>query len=308
MRPCSALVSQALAFVLAFSLNAQQSAVTQQAAPLLRQSLIAQLGNQSITDITLTATARHLDPSTTPSPAETTARDPQAIAILQQSFAAMGGAVSSNVSSVLMEGSITQQMAVEKATGSVTYKWSRADVCRLDSIFDSYSQSYVVNGHSGMRIVDGTRSRLPFHSLLNHQLKYLPVFSEISMWADSSYSVSYVALETLNGSQVHHIHLEEFLPGLSAKTSALYARVSGVELYIDANSLLLLKRSQQLPTDSDMGTTMLLEQYFGGYKMIRGIAIAHQISEDLRGENRAVITVTSVQINQGVSASDFEVR
>ena len=57
-----------------------------------------------------------------------------------------------------------------------------------------------------------------------------------------------------------------------------------------------------------MGTTMLLEQYFGGYKMIRGIAIAHQISEDLRGENRAVITVTSVQINQGVSASDFEVR
>jgi hypothetical protein len=238
----------------------------------------------------------------------TIVRNSQAVAILQGSFTAMGGVTASRISTVLMSGQMTRQLALTQATGTVTFKWGGANLCRLDLASDTYSHSFVVNGTQGTQVEDGVSMRVPAHMLINHPLKYLPVLSEVSSFADPNYSISYVRLETLNGGSVHHIHMESVLPGLSPQMAALYSKLTGVELYIDANTLLLVKRAQEVPTFLDMGTTALVEQYFSAYQVNKGISVPYQISVYLSGTKLMDMQITSVQFDAGVSTADFEVQ
>jgi hypothetical protein len=244
--------------------------------------------------------------STTNSPP--VVRDAQAVALLQRSYAAMGGENSTNIRSVLMIGQISEERGTKQITGNLTFKWGGPGNFRLDTAFDAYSHSEIVSGDRGAGIEDGESRRIPHHYLVNHPFKYIPIFSEVSVWSDPNYSISYLGQEQVNGKATYHIHVEQYLPGLDTKMAALWSKLSSTELYLDAASLFLVKRSQEVPFYQDMGSTFLLEQYFSGYKVQSGVSIPLQISVYVHGQGMSEIQFNSVQLNVGVGASDFEVQ
>jgi len=235
-------------------------------------------------------------------------RDLQAVSLLQKSFVAMGGPGGSSLSSVLMQGQMTTEMGTKQVIGSLVIKCTGPDICRQDFTSDASSHSTVFNVDRGMEVVDGSTIRLPIHSLINHPIKYFPVFTELAAWMDPNLSIVYVGEESFNGTPVHHIHVEKYLPGLDSKMSALYSKVSGTELYLDTTTLNLVKRSQQVPIFQDMGHTVQVEQLFSEYQVQNGFSVPHEISVFLNGNKFADIQITTVTFNSGVSSSDFEVQ
>ncbi|HWY55439.1 MAG TPA: hypothetical protein VNZ03_13295 [Terriglobales bacterium] len=235
-------------------------------------------------------------------------RDTQAVSLLQRSFVAMGGSGGTSLSSVLLQGQMTTEMGTKQVVGSLTVKCAGPNICRQDFTSDSYSHSTVVNVDHGVEIMDGSTVRLPMHTLINHPIKYFPVFTELAAWMDPNLSIVFVGEESLNGSPVHHIHVEKYLAGLDDKMSALYSKVSGTELYLDTASLSLVKRSQHVPIFQNMGSTFVLDQLFSGYQVQNGFSIPHEISVSLNGSHFADIQITAVTFNSGVSNSDFEVQ
>jgi|SRR5580704_4713 hypothetical protein len=235
-------------------------------------------------------------------------RDSQAVSLLQRSFVAMGGSGSSSLSSVLMQGQMTTEMGTKQVVGSLVIKCAGPDICRQDFTSDASSHSTVFNVDRGMEVVDGSSIRLPMHTLINHPIKYFPVFTELAAWMDPNLSIVFVGEESLNGRPVHHIHVEKYLPGLDSKMSALYSKVSGTELYLDTTSLDLVKRSQQVPIFQDMGHTLVLDQLFSGYQVENGFSIPREISLRLNGNKFADIQITTVMFNSAVNLSDFEVQ
>jgi hypothetical protein len=235
-------------------------------------------------------------------------RDPQAVSLLQKSFAAMGGPGSSNLGSVMMQGQMNTEMGTKQVVGSIVIKCAGPNICRQDFTSDSYSHSTVVNTDRGMEVVDGSTIRMPMHMLINHPIKYFPAFTELAAWMDPNLSIVYVGKEPLNGSPVHHIHVEQYLSGLDSKMAALYSKVSGTELYLDTITLNLVKRSQQVSIFQDMGHTLLVDQLFSGYQVQNGFSIPYEISLFVNGAKFADVLISAVAFNSGVSLSEFEVQ
>lgn len=105
-----------------------------------------------------------------------------------------------------------KNVGTDQVQGTVTLQFTSSGKCRVDMSVPGESNSYIVNGKRGSEILGGKTKSLPYHSVLNHHLKYFPVFSELTQASDPA-QVLYVGTETLNGDTVHHIRTEKMYWG-----------------------------------------------------------------------------------------------
>ena len=234
-------------------------------------------------------------------------RDPQGVAILQQSFVAMGGAVSRSVHTAVFSGRIAQQRGPATVQGTVIFKLADRDKWRMDSPFGAETQTHVVNGTKGREVRDGQSRGLPYHTVLNHHMKFVPVFSELAEYANLSYTISYLGLEVLAGHNVHHIRIARVFPGRPQSTATMLSQLSAVDLFVDASSLLVVKRSQQVSSSIDSHTRVLVEQLYSDYRSADGILFPQSISVLVRGQRLNDIVFTSATFNAPISPTEFEV-
>jgi outer membrane lipoprotein-sorting protein len=235
------------------------------------------------------------------------ARDPQAMLILHQAISSVGGTTWQGITDATLFGQVAEQRAIDQVQGTITFQVTSAGKCRVDMSIEGESISYIVNGNRGFEVFGGKTRRLPYHSVLNHHLKYLPVFSELTQVGDPAYQVSYLGTQTLNGHAVHHIHTERMYRGQTREQAKVLSRLSATELYIDAQSFLLLKRAQVVPSAINIENSILMEQYFSDYRAIGGVLVPHTVSIYVGNQKVREITFTSVTFNTGVSPAIFEV-
>jgi hypothetical protein len=234
-------------------------------------------------------------------------RDPQATSIMQQSVAAMLSVDKSTITSVLLSGTVTRQVALEKISGTLSFKWAPNRLCRVDMAFPNYSRSYVANGEQGLEMEDGVTRRMPYHGLMNRPFRYVPAFSEISESLDLSYAITYLGVEALNLQKVHHIHIEQRIDDPNGRIGALVAKATGVDLYVDTQTLLLVRRSQLVSSHLSMNLTLPLDEYFSDYQTTGGLSIPRQITTYVRGQKINEIQITSAVLNTPVNVADFQV-
>src|SRR5260370_1370790 len=69
------------------------------------------------------------------------------------------------------------------------------------------SSTDIVNGDRGQVTRGGRTLKIPYHALLNHDLKLIPLLSEMSDFANPRYDLRYVGSEVFNGQRVPHIRM-----------------------------------------------------------------------------------------------------
>lgn len=242
----------------------------------------------------------------TPSPGPT--KDPQAITVLTQSLNAAGGLVAvSAIQDYTGTGNITYNWSDQPVQAAVTVQGMGIGNFRVDSALPDGAQTLACSGYSGVSInADGSTQSIPYYNVLTAGSMTLPYVRIASYLSDSSTSISYVGLVTIEGQQAYQIHFAIVLnPSLPPSSITNLPGLGMFDLYLDPTSFLVVKQIETLHSDSNFNTALTHELDFTNYQTAGNIKAPFTISETINGQTTWSITLSSVTFNSGLTASTF---
>lgn len=240
-----------------------------------------------------------------PSSAQSTQRDPQALTVLSQALASSGGlSTLSAIQDYTESGTITYSWAGKPESGSVTIYGRNLSAFRMDSSLPSGTQSLVaINGAAKFVRADGTSIFLPPYTLTSQGPIGFPLAIAISALGSASVAMSYVEQTTWNGIPVDHVKITQpadpTLPASDFSTLATY------ELFLSTTSHQLVGLSETVHSDQDVKRTYTRELIFSNYSLVNGVSIPFALEERIGQVQTWTIKLSSVTFNSGLTDSVF---
>jgi hypothetical protein len=229
-------------------------------------------------------------------------RDQQAVAVLQQSFAAMGGALPADSVATgtvtLVEGSSTTEGTIRVATRGPDQ--SLEDITLPDDRRTVvYSRLAAAETRAG--ITKAARLELAASS----QTPDFPL--PLIAWALTSpdASTSYVGLEQVNGESVHHIRIWNAFASNTALKSL--AEFSIRDIWIDSTKFLPRKIAYLRRTAGGAVPRIPVAVSFTDFQSVSGVLYPFLIQKNFNGTPWLTITISSVKLNTGLTDTDFPV-
>jgi len=229
-----------------------------------------------------------------------TQRDVQALAVLQNAVAAMGGtAAVFQVADTVIVGNI--QPPPGSAAQARTFKWKTSGPNFRYEFQSGTTTQVFVSGHGNpANERNGTVKALsPLIALANPPLHF-PALVLTSVVTNTDYSVTSGGKTTVNGSQAIKVHI--FL-----NTDMLSALVSAQDWYFDAVSGLPLRVEHRLPDNRRPENYVQATEDFADFRVVSGLLVPFKITSYESGSLVAVETITSVSFNNGLSSTEFDV-
>jgi hypothetical protein len=228
------------------------------------------------------------------SPAPT--RDAQALLLLSQCSTAMGA--SSAAPDIYAEGTITPTNP-QNASASVVLKSMGTDRVRSEINLPGGQRVYVLNSGQGFSLISGEKKYLGAHSTLYSRPEHLSAFACGIDLARPNVSVSYVGAETLRTATVHHLRF------LVASSDPLQHLISEFHLYLDAQTLRVVKTANWVFAPDAIQNRSLCETYYDNYQSIGGVLFPMHIQHFLAGTQLDDWNFTSVRTDVPISQSNF---
>lgn len=227
-------------------------------------------------------------------------RDAQALAVLQNAVAAMGGSAAvSQVADTVISGNI--QLSPGSAAQASTFTWKTAGPNFRYEFKSGTTTQIFVSGHGNpANARNGTVKALsPLIALANPPLHF-PLLVLASVAANSNYSVTLGGKTTVNGTPAVKVHI--FL-----NTDMLSALVSAQDWYFDAVSGLPLRVEHRLPDNHRPEHYVQATEDFADFRIVSGLLVPFKITSYESGSLVAVETISSVSFNNGLSSTEFDV-
>jgi hypothetical protein len=248
--------------------------------------------------------------STTPS----AQKDPQAITILSQAMATLGGAVAiSAIKDYSGTGTMVfHQSPTEQVNGTVTVSGLGIGEFRMDSNLSTGTRSYSISqdGRTNRKREDGTVSHFPPVGPIpsSDAFPYVtPIFpsgtgfpNEEAFAAVNSpeLNVSYKGLVQLDGRSVHDIQVQRGLTGNPNPNNPM-SQYNTMDFFIDASTLQIAMTQDTVPKG------IVHQIRYSDYRPVRGISVPFSISEQMAGQHTWDIQLNQIVFNNGLQDSDF---
>lgn len=230
---------------------------------------------------------------------QTVTKDPTAMAIVQQSLAAMGGGQA-----------FTDAQAVGTTTaygdsGAVSYPITirATGMASIHSAISKASgtRNYVTDGSS--LCVDNVLIDLPSDEkadLVLKRIDFVPALSIMSAYSDPNIQLLYQGADTVNGATTDVISLSFVSPGIS-DTSQLPQRL----FWIDRATSILVKVGFTNTPNSGSNQGPIVEMFLSGYQVASGFAVPMSQKTFIDGKLSQDLEFTSVTFNNGLDSSLF---
>ena len=236
----------------------------------------------------------------------TSANDPAAVSLAQQSVAALtGGAAISDVS---LNGSAISVLGSDAANGTGTLRAKGTNESRVDlSLSNSETRSDVRNVASGTASgaweKDGSAPvAYAAHNCWTDAAWFFPALSSLTQTANPTFTFKYIGQEQHGGVNTQHIQV--FQPS----SVPLLQHLSTIDFYLDPTSALPLAIAFQVHPDLDASKDIAAEVRFASYQRVSGILIPFQIQRMLNGGVVLNVAVTSAVLNSGLPDSIFSLQ
>jgi hypothetical protein len=234
---------------------------------------------------------------------EMPARDPQAVALLQQSVKAMGGIVpidsvaTGTVTTVA--GSQTSQGTIRVLTRGTSQTFVQITMpnAKLTTVY-SNGQANELNG-STVRIS-------PLELVVTTQALECPLPLIAALLNDPDTSFQYIGLESSNGSSLQHIRAWDSFASQPNRQSL--SDFSARDIWIDVASNLPQRISYVRRPAHGAVAGMQLDTYYTGYQSAGGTLYPSTIQKSMNGTPWATITIQGVTLNNGLTDADFPVQ
>ncbi len=243
--------------------------------------------------------------STVPAVAQTvpqSPRNPQAVAVFQQSIVAMGSSVPTDAS---ITGSVTIVEGSKSSTGAVRILTRGLDQS-LEEITTPDGTRKVIFSRNLSSESDGTTSKA--HSLersASSQPVYLPPVFILAMLNDPESAFEYVGLENIDGIDAHHVRVWKTF---SSKPKLQHLAVfSEKDVWIDAKTKLPLKVFFEQREGGGASDRTRMEFVFSDYRPAGGALLPMRIEKSKNGTLWMTITMSDVRFNAQLTEADFPV-
>ncbi len=226
-------------------------------------------------------------------------RDPQALAVVMNSVAAMGGPTAANqVTDAIVTGTIAPSPGSSVKGGTFTWKTAGADF-RYEKQSGTTNQVFASGHGRPASLRDGkVTARQPHIALANPPL-HLPCLFLATLLADKNYSLIFLGKAEVNGAPAIKIHV-------SLETDPITALVSPQDWYFDALGGLPIRVEHRLPDSSRPEIFFPVAEEFSDFRTASGLVVPFRILSYENGALVATATVTSVRFNNGISPSEFD--
>lgn len=228
-------------------------------------------------------------------------RDLRAIAILQQSFAAMGGNLPAPV---VATGTVAINKGPSTETGTVRISIRG---------FDQNTEDIQAGGESFRLIQSRGRSsdrQGKLHSLertVNSDAFAFPLQIIARTLADSNFGLEYVELDTSSGNPEHRVRIWQTFPG-KPRLQPL-EEVSKKDIWIDAASNLPTQLKFTYRTARGPGSVAFpVEWTYSSFKREAGILYPSRIEKRINGNLWGTFEINAVVLDSGLTDSDFKLR
>jgi hypothetical protein len=237
-------------------------------------------------------------------------RDPQSVNLLQRSFAALVG--TTTVKDVTMTGSVRRIAGSDDESGTATLKATSLGQARIDLSVASGSRGEIADISQGSPVGSWCGPDTVWHSTVPHNLLtdpswFFPVFLFNRVLSTPTYAVSALDAETKDGVAVEHFAV--YIQASNADpTPSVTQNLSRMDVYLDSSTLLPVAISFNIHPDDNALTDIPVEIRLSNYQKTQGILTAYHIQKYVQNSLALDITVSSTQINSGLSGSDFQAQ
>lgn len=253
----------------------------------------------------LFSTTAILAQQTTPAP-----RDTQAVSLLQRSLAALVGRT--NLSDVTLNANVNWIAGSDNETGSATLKATAIGQGRTDLSLSEGQRSEVIDASQAAPVgnwcgADGVWHPMAAHNLYTDPTWFFPAFLINRVLPNASYAISPMDAETQNGVAVEHVKV--YLQSDSTLDSPTFIQgLSQVDIYLNASTLLPASISFNTHPDNNALINIPIQIQFSSYQTTQGISVPYHIQKYIQNGLALDLMVSNVQLNSGLSASDFQVQ
>jgi hypothetical protein len=231
-------------------------------------------------------------------------RDPQALTLLAQSTAAMGGRTLAAINdtrttlqaTTYSSGAATVSTEIRTTLGTTNL--------RVDWTDDDGAHSFAMDSQSASAKDGSDPARFVSRKALSDGgISHLPLLSILADWSNPGTQLEYVGMEKIAAAQVHHIRLKR--PPLVSELAELEAPA---DLYFDSQTLFLVRLVHVIRPPGNLRKTESLEIDYSDYRFTSGLAVPFHVSLSLRGSVIRDLQVTDFAVNRGTQAADFLLR
>lgn len=236
-------------------------------------------------------------------------RDPSAVALLQRSLAAQG---TTTINDVTLSANANWIAGSDNEFGSATLKATAISQGRIDLSLSSGQRSEMIDASQAAPMgswcgPDGTWHAMMAHNLMTDPTWFFPAFLINRVLSTSSYAISPIDAETQDGVAVQHLRIYQ-QPSSSDPAAALLESLSQIDIYLNPATLLPVSISFNTHADNNALLNIPIQVKFSNYQTAQGIAVPYHVQKYIQNGLALDLTVSTVQVNSGLSASDFQAQ
>jgi hypothetical protein len=235
-------------------------------------------------------------------------QDPQAVAVAQAAFTAMGGAQAiAGYQDSLASGTVTISTGGNPVSYPITVKSKGLRETRVELQMSKGTNVRIVNqGQGAILRPDGSVKTLYSNNTFYEHVDHVPILSVLAEYANGNVNLIYKDTAQVQGQSEDVIEVD-FVPNLDPVQGPLFASMSRT-LYFVNHVTGLVDKTQGAPFyEGDMTNTFTEEVYLTDYRSVNGLLVPFRQTVFIDGKLDSDITFTSVTLNVGLLDSDFAI-
>jgi hypothetical protein len=236
-----------------------------------------------------------------PAPVPVT-RDAQAVTLLQNSLAAMGGTVPTDSSATgnvtLVEGSLTSHGTVQILTRSTNQT-------SIQFQTDSSNWSVIYSKGDANRVDSSGINYLSLEFAASNQCFYFPMPYLSGLLGNPDVSIQYVGQETVDTSQAIHVRVRNTFN--STPTYQFLSDFTVVDIWLDATTFLPAKIGMIRREGGASYPRIPISFRYSNYQNVSGVQYPFAIQEFYTDTLLVTTAIQSVTFNSGLTDTNFPV-
>ena len=233
-------------------------------------------------------------------------QDPQAVAVAQAAFTAMGGAQAVlSYQDSLASGTLTISAGGDPISYPITMKSKGLRETRVELQMPKGTNVRIVNQGQGVIIrpagsVQVLDSINTFYVHVNH----VPILSLLSEYANGTVNVIYQGVQIVNGQSENVIEVD-FVPNTDPVMAPIFAAKSRTLFFVNQITS-LVDKIQSYPLDEGSAHSSVNEEiYFDSYQSVNGMLVPFHLVVFRDGSLYEDVKFSTVSLNVGLADSDF---
>lgn len=232
-------------------------------------------------------------------------RDPQALAILQQAFEALGGKSLLSIRDTRTAVNCWDSQDVSGPATPATIITRGTSDLRVDSQTSKGIASFAITDTSAGSREPGRNADIhPRESFGEFIITHIPELILQVQLANDVETVKYVGLEPDSNRAFHHIRIQ----GSLDSRAGLGSLDEPVDVFIDAQTLLPAKLIYSIRAPADLATVSRVQVEYADYRSVAGILLPYIVRYSADGSFLSEQHVISFDINVGTNGETFSLR